>query len=67
MTRIMLSSFLPAAANGDRYIRNNALMGVARGFQASQAQIRDMQDRLDARIKARHDAAKEEEAEEGKD
>lgn len=53
-----------AAANGDRYIRNNALMGIARGFQASQAQIRDMQDRLDARIKARHDAEKEEETEE---
>ena len=49
-----------AAANADRYIRNNSLMSVARGFQASQAQIRDLQSRLDARITARQEQAEAE-------
>ncbi len=47
---VTLMEAVVAAAQSDRYVRNSALQNLVRGYQVSQAQIKDVQGRLDARI-----------------
>lgn len=47
---VILLEAVSAAASDNRYSRNSALQNVVRGYQVSQAQIKDVQGRLDARI-----------------
>lgn len=46
---ILLMEAATEAANADRFRRNNELQSLARGFQARQTAIRDLQDRIDKR------------------
>lgn len=47
---VTLMEAVVAASQSDRYVRNSALQNLVRGYQVSQAQIKDVQGRLDARI-----------------
>ena len=58
---VILMEAVVAAAQADRFVRNSALNTLVRGYQVSQAQIKDVQGRLDARIadrKAKNDASR---------
>lgn len=58
---VILMEAVVAAAQADRFVRNSALNTLVRGYQVSQAQIKDVQDRLDARIadrKVKNDASR---------
>jgi len=46
---IILMEAAVAAAQSDRFRSNSVLMGLTRGYQASQDQIREVQDRIDVR------------------
>jgi len=46
---VILMEAVVTAAQDDRYRRNNALQTLVRGYQVSQAEIKDVQSRLDAR------------------
>ena len=54
---VVLMEAVVAAAQTDRYRRNNALQNLVRGFLVSQVEIRDMQARLDLRWNAKIDAS----------
>lgn len=66
MNAVLLMEATTAAAMTDRYVRNNALQTLVRGFQVSQSEIRDVQKRLDARIQSKADEAAADKAAEDK-